>query len=118
MFTKYDKGQKIILVKNPNWWGNTAPTEKGVHTIPKVVLRFSAEENVSLELLKKGDIDFLGLRPDGFTKKTVGKIWEDKIIKVKAENKTPKGYSFIGFNFKHPVLKDVQVRKALSMLFN
>ena len=118
MFTKYDKGQKIILVKNPNWWGNTAPTEKGAHTIPKVVLRFSGEENVSLELLKKGDIDFLGLRPDGFMKKTVGKIWEDKIIKVKAENKTPKGYSFIGFNFKHPVLKDVQVRKALSMLFN
>lgn len=118
MFTKYDKGQKIILVKNPNWWGNTAETEKGSHTIPKVVLRFSSEENVSLELLKKGDIDFLGLRPDGFVKKTVGKIWEEKIIKVKTENKTPKGYSFIGFNFKHPVLKDVQVRKALSMLFN
>lgn len=118
MFTKYDKGQKMILVKNPNWWGNTAETEKGSWTIPKLVLRFSTEENVSLELLKKGDIDFLGLRPDGFIKKTVGKIWDEKIVKVKTENKTPKGYSFVGFNLKHPVLKDVQVRKALSMLFN
>ena len=118
MFTKYDKGQKIILVKNPNWWGNTAETEKGSHTIPKVVLRFSSEENVSLELLKKGDIDFLGLRPDGFVKKTAGKIWEEKIVKVKTENKTPKGYNFIAFNFKHPILKELQVRKALTMLFN
>ncbi len=118
MFTKYDKGQKIILVKNPNWWGNTDESQKGQNTIPKVVLRFSSEENVTLELLKKGDIDFMGLQADGFMKKTVGKIWDEKIIKVKTENKTPKGYNFIGFNFKNPVLKDLQVRKALSMLFN
>lgn len=118
MFTKYDKGQKIILVKNPNWWGNNVESEKGSWSVPKLVLRFSSEENVSLELLKKGDIDFLGLRPDGFVKKTVGKIWEDKVVKVKAENKTPKGYNFIAFNFKHPFLKDREVRKALSMLFN
>jgi ABC-type transport system substrate-binding protein len=118
MFTKYDKGQKIILTKNPNWWGNTAESEKGSNTIPKIVLRFSSEENVTLELLKKGDIDFMVLQPDGFIKKTVGKIWDEKIEKVKAENKLPKGYSFIAFNFKHPVLKDLQVRKALSMLFN
>jgi peptide/nickel transport system substrate-binding protein/microcin C transport system substrate-binding protein len=105
-------------VKNPNWWGNTDESQKGQHTISKVVLRFSSEENVTLELLKKGDIDFMGLQADGFMKKTVGKIWDEKIIKVKTENKTPKGYNFIGFNFKNPVLKDLQVRKALSMLFN
>lgn len=118
LFTKYDKGQKIILVKNPNWWGNTLEETKNTNLIKKIVLRFSAEENVSLELLKKGDLDFLGLRPEGFVKKTVGQVWEDKIVKVKAENKTPKGFSFIGFNFKNPILKDIEVRKALSMLFN
>lgn len=117
-FTKYDRGQKIILVKNSDWWGNTAPTESGAHTIPKVVLRFISEENVALELLKKGDLDFLGMRPEGFVKKTIGKVWDDKIVKIKTENKSPKGYNFIGWNLKHPILKDVQVRKALFMLFN
>ena len=118
MLTKYTKGQKIILVKNPDWWGNKAPTEEGSYNIPKIVLRFSSEENVSLELLKKGDIDFLGLRPDGFVKKTVGDVWEKKIVKVKTENKTPKGYNWIGFNMKNIILKDREVRKALSMLVN
>lgn len=118
MLTKYDKGQKIILIKNPDWWGNNVESEKTSWTVPKMVLRFSSEENVSLELLKKGDIDFLGLRPEGFLKKTVGDVWEKKITKVQTENKTPKGYNFIAFNFKHPILKDLQVRKALSMLFN
>ncbi len=118
MFTKYDKGQKIILVKNPDWWGINDPKEKDTNLIPKVVLRFSSEENVSLELLKKGDIDFLGLRPEGFVKKTIGAVWDEKVVKVKTENKTPKGYNFIGWNFKHPILKDREVRKALSMLVN
>lgn len=118
MFTKYDKGQKIILVKNPDWWGNTDPEEKDSFRIPKIVLRFSSEENVSLELLKKGDIDYLGLKPEGFVKKTIGKIWDEKVVKVKTENKTPKGYNFIGWNMKHPILKDREVRKALSMLVN
>src|SRR5690606_23820820 len=115
---KYDRGQKITLEQNPEWWGRQVETEKDTHVIPKVVLRFVSEENVSLELLKKGDIDFLGLRPDGFVKKTVGEIWEKKIVKVKTENKTPKGFNFIGWNFKHPILKDKEVRKALAMLFN
>lgn len=118
LLTKYDKGQKMILVKNPSWWGNTDQGQKNSWPVSKIVLRFSSEENVSLELLKKGDIDFLSLRPDGFIKKTVGGVWDEKIVKVKTENKTPKGYNFIAFNFKHPILKDVEVRKALTHLFN
>lgn len=118
MLTKYDKGQKMILVKNPDWWGNTAGTENGTNNFSKITLRFATEENVQLELLKKGDIDFMSFRPEGFIKKTVGKVWEEKIVKVKTENKTPKGYSFIGWNFKNPILKDREVRRALSMLFN
>jgi ABC-type transport system substrate-binding protein len=118
LFRKYDKGQKMILVQNPDWWGRKVESEKMTNLIPKVVLRFAAEENVALELLKKGDIDFYALRPEGYVKKTEGKIWEEKIVKVKTENKTPKGYNFIAFNFKNPILKEKNVRHALSMLLN
>src|SRR5690606_16931321 len=86
--------------------------------IKKINLKMVQEESVQLELLKRGDLDFQGFRPEAYVKKTKGPVWEEKIVKVKTENKTPKGYSFIGFNLKHPVLKDREVRKALSMLFN
>ncbi len=118
LFTKYDKGQKIILVKNPDWWGVNLDSEKGTYSIPKIVLRFVQEESVSLELLKKGDLDYLGLRPEGFVKKTIGDVWDKRITKVKAENKSPKGFSFIGWNLKNPILKDKEVRRALAMLLN
>lgn len=116
--SKYEKGQKIILIQNPEWWGRSVETEKNTNLIKKINLRMVMEENVSLELLKKGDLDFQSLRPEGYIKKTVGEIWDKKIIKVKAENKTPKGFGFIAFNLKHSFLKDKKVRIALSMLFN
>jgi peptide/nickel transport system substrate-binding protein/microcin C transport system substrate-binding protein len=115
---KYEKGQKIVLTQNPDWWGRMVPEMSSSHRIKKINLKMIVEENVALELFKKGDLDFMGLRPDGYIKKTVGEIWDKRIIKVKTENKTPKGYSFIALNMKHPILKDREVRKALSMLFN
>lgn len=112
----YAKGQRLTLEKNEAWWGNSVYPKENL--IPKLVLRFVSEENVSLELLKKGDLDFLALRPEGYAKKTDGAIWEKRIVKVKTENKTPKGYSFIGFNMENPKFKDKNVRMALSHLFN
>ncbi len=118
LLSKYDKGQKLIMVQNPNWWARTVPSEAERSTIKKINLRMVTEENVALELLKKGDLDFQSFRPEGFIKKTVGDVWEKKIVKVKTENKSPKGYNFIAFNMKHSFLGDREVRKALSMLFN
>jgi len=118
IFSKYDKGQKITLVKNADWWGLNDPENKQLYQNKKINFKFSKEESVSLELLKKGDIDYLGLTPDGYMKKTVGEIWDKKIVKVQAQNKTPKGFNFIGFNLKNSLFKDKEVRKALSMLFN
>jgi ABC-type transport system substrate-binding protein len=116
--SKYDKGQKLIMIQNPEWWGRKVESEKTSYLIKKINLRMVMDENVYLELLKKGDLDFQGLRPEGFMKKTVGEVWDKKITKVKTENKTPKGYSFIAMNLKNPIFKDREVRKALSMLFN
>lgn len=117
-FSKYDKGNKIILTQNENWWGRGVERLKDTYQFQKIVMKFVSEENVQLELLKKGDIDFMGFRPESYVKKTVGDIWDKKIDKVKTENKTPKGYNFIAWNFKNPILKDKKVRKALYMLVN
>lgn len=118
MIGKYEKGQKITMVKNPHWWGKDLTEYKDQYQIDKVVLRFISEENVYLELLKKGDLDFNVLRNEAYMKKTNGPLWEKKVVKVKTENKTPKPYNFIGWNMRHKILKDKEVRKALGMLVN
>jgi ABC-type transport system substrate-binding protein len=113
----YSRGNRIVLKRNDDWWGFKQPDQKQWN-FKKIVLRFVSDNNVALEMLKKGSLDFEGMRAEVFVKKAVGKIWGKSVHKVKTFNKSPKGYNFIGWNMKHPILKDRRVRKALYHLVN
>lgn len=114
----YERGQKIILKKNPRWWGNKDPRFKGVYNFEKIVMKFVKEESVYHELFKKGQLDYIGLTPESFIKKTHGKLWKTKLQKVKTQNKGTKGYNYIGWNLRDPKFQDKKVRRALAHLFN
>ena len=113
----YSRGNRVVLERNKNWWGFRDPNQKEWN-FSKIVLRFVSDQTVALEMLKKGSLDFLSLRPEEYVKKAVGPEWGKSVHKVKTLNKTPKGYNFIGWNMKHPILKDRKVRKALYHLVN
>ena len=115
---KYDQGNRIVLKKNTDWWGNTAPEYKGQYNFPQIVLRFVKEENVALEMLKKGDLDYEDFRPEVYVNKAEGPEWGKSVAKVKTQNSAPKSYGFIGWNMKNDLFKDRDVRVALAHLFN
>lgn len=112
----YKRGNRIVLEKNDSWWGNKVYPKE--NNFKKIVLRFVGDPNVSLEMLKKGSFDFLGLTPNIFIKNTSGPEWGKSVHKVKTYNKTPKGYTFIGWNLIDPILKSKNVRNALAKLIN
>lgn len=118
MIDKYEKGRRIILKKNPNWWGWEVAAKKGEYNFDRIVMRIVDSPNVRLEMLKKGDIDFLGLEPEQYVKQTSGSEWGKTLIKVKTKNDAPKGYNWIGLNLKNPILKDQKVRLGLAHLVN
>ncbi len=115
---KYETGKKITLKRNPNWWGFKDGFHVGEHNFEKLVLRFVSEENINLEMLKKGELDFNAMTAEAFMKKTVGKEWESKVVKVKAENKVPKNTGFVAWNLKNPLFEQREVRVALAHLMN
>lgn len=115
----YNRGKNIILVRDDNWWGKDLPQNKGLAKFKAINFRFIKEENLEIEMVKKGDIDYMmSIRPESFEKKAVGEPFGTSIKKVQAENKRPKAYGFVGWNFKNPIFKDKDVRLALSHLFN
>jgi microcin C transport system substrate-binding protein len=118
LLAKYEKGQSITLEKNPKWWGITDANRKDEYLIPKIRLKFVGDTSVSLEMLKKGEIDFDVLDPEDYVSKTKGDGWGSKWIKVQTQNRSPKGYGFVGFNLRNPLFQDVNTRKALAHLFN
>ncbi len=115
---KYDKGQSIVLVKNKDWWGNGLEVEKGRWNFERIRMRFLKDSNISIEALKKGDIDYHDLTPEEFAKKTSGPEWGKTVMKVQTQNIAPKNYGYIGWNLKKDMFKSRNVRLALYKLLN
>ena len=115
---KYDQGQFMLLVKNKDWWGNSVEAEKGHYNFEHIRFRFLKDSNISIEAMKKGDIDFGGLTAEEYTKKTSDAAWGKTVMKVKTENLTPKSYGYIGWNLRHDLFKSRKVRLALYELMN
>lgn len=115
---RFDKGQKIVLKKHPQWFGKNVPELKGMYNFETVTLRFVRDENVYLEMLRKGDLDFNELSPEQYMKKTSGGGWGKKVLKNKVENKVPKGYRYVAWNLENPLFKERNVRVALAHLMN
>jgi ABC-type transport system substrate-binding protein len=111
------RGNRILLTRNNDWWGFKEPGQKEWN-FEKIVLRFVKDPTVELEMLKKGSLDFISLRPDAYMKQTSGKEWGKTVHKVKTQNKAPNGFTFVGWNLNDPILKDKKVRLALSQLMN
>ncbi len=116
---KYNRGKNIMLVRDPNWWAKDLENGKSQAKFERINFRFVKEENLEIEMVKKGQIDYMEpVRAETYETKAVGDAFKSKIKKVQAENKKPKNYGFIGWNFKNPIFKDRDVRVALSHLFN
>jgi len=115
---KFDQGQSITVVRNKEWWGNNVSHFKGEYNFERVRFRFISAEDIALELLKKGELDFYEFRPEAFEKKAVGPEWGKVVFKEKVSNLKPKLYSYMGWNLRHSLFQDVNTRRALAHAFN
>lgn len=115
---KFEKGQKITLKRNPNWYGFSTADWKGSYNFETIIFRFIKDESVSFEMLKKGELDYEPLSPEFFLNKTNGEEWGKSVYKVKTQNSSPKRYYFIGWNQRKQIFQDRNVRLALAHLMN
>lgn len=115
----FERGKKIVLTKNENWWGFKAGNPNKEFNFDKLHLYFVDDPVVALENFKKGRFDMLeSILPEYFVQKMVGPEWGKTLLKVKAENNSVKGYSYIGWNLEQDKFKDKKVRVALAHLMN
>ena len=116
--SEFNRGKNIILKSNKSWWGKGDKSQEGTNNFSKILLRFIQDDSVSLIRAEKGDIDFLGLTAEQYVVKTSGKKWGKEVFKVKYQNKSPKGYGFIGWNLRNPMFQSKKTRVALYHLIN
>jgi len=115
---KFQRGKKLILKRNPNWWGNKLEAHKWENNFKKVQMKFVKDETIALTMVGKGNLDFISMNSESFVKKANGKRWGKSAFKVKIQNKAPKSYAFIGWNLNNPLFKSKKTRMALYHLVN
>ncbi len=115
---RYDKGRRIVLEKNKDWFGYGVDAYKGQHNFDKIVVRFVKQPDVALQMMKKGTLDYEAMSSETFMQKAVGPEWGKSLIKKDVINKYPKATSFIAWNLNNDLFKSRDTRVALAHLMN
>jgi peptide/nickel transport system substrate-binding protein len=108
IFSKWETGKRIELELNPLYWGNKPD-------IKKVIYKVIPEPSVALQMLKKGELDVMSLRPIQWVRQTDSQHFKESFYRFTYYQPY---YSYIGWNAKNPLFNNKNVRKALTMLIN
>ncbi len=104
MMEEWTPGSQIVLKANPNFF-------EGKPYIDRIVYRMIPDLSTQFLELKAGNLDTMGLTPLQYLYQTSGPGWDGSFNKFQYLSS---GYTFLGFNMKHPFFKDVRVRKAID----
>jgi peptide/nickel transport system substrate-binding protein len=103
MFQSYTPGDRMILVKNPDYF------EKGIPKLEGVVLRIIPEPSVKAAALKSGDIDIIWNLP----LEQVKTLAADPDLRV--ESLATSSWDAVIMNNLIPPFNDVRVRRAFQI---
>ncbi len=97
-------GSRIILEAREDYF-------EGRPYLDQVVFRVIPDISTMFLELKAGNVDMMGLSPQQYLYLTTGEKWEENYNKYRFLSF---GYTYLGYNLKDPLFKDVRVRQALA----
>ncbi len=107
-FSEWVGGEKIVLESNPDYF-------EGQPYIKRVVYRIIPDISTQFLELQTGSLDYMGLSPLQFNRQTDTPVFRRLYSKYRYLNF---GYTYLGYNLKHPIFQDKRVRHALSYAIN
>ncbi|MFN8321619.1 MAG: ABC transporter substrate-binding protein [Chitinophagales bacterium] len=115
-FGEWVTGQKIVLIKKKNWWGEKFNNEYSFIANPdKLIYQTIKDQTAALTALKGKRLDVMyGIKSKDF----VEQLEPSEEIKKNFTLATPlsMAYTYFGINMRNPKYEDVRVRKALAHL--
>lgn len=120
MVKDVDMTRRIVLERNPDYWGKDLPINKGRHNFDLIRLEIFSDDTAAFEAFKAGEYTF---RREGDSKKWATgydfpKVDAGQVVKKELPDGAPPTSSGIIFNLNSKVLGDKRVREAISLGFN
>ena len=107
--------QKVVLTRNPNYWGIGEELPRGPGYVDKYVYKTINNLDAAFIELTNGNLDVHGLQALEFKEKAWTPEFMDNYLKG---IKFGSGYIYIGWNNDHKIFGDARVRQAMSHIIN
>ena len=120
MVGDFDLTKRIVLERNPDYWGWDHPLNQGRHNFDRIRLEIFGDDTAAFEGFKAGEYTYRG---EGDSRKWATGYEFPKVESgaVKLESLpdgTPPTPSGIVFNLGRDVMKDIRVREAIALAYN
>ena len=115
-----DPGRSVMLKRNPHYWGRDLPVNRGLWNLEELRFDYYRDANTYMEAFKRGLYDFRAeFDPARWqTDYDFPAVREGAVVKEAFVTGLPKPGSFLVFNTRRSVFRDVRVREAISFLFD
>jgi peptide/nickel transport system substrate-binding protein len=113
-------GARLLLRRDPNYWGNDVPSQRGFYNFDEIDITYFRDANALFEAFKAGLIDY---REESSSARWASgydfpAARDGRIVKEELHNDSPKGMEGFAFNLRREPFKDVRLREALAMMFD
>lgn len=111
----FDLGKRITYRRNPNYWGNTHPTRRGMFNFERITYRYYKDTLTRMEGLKAGEIDFIQENSSkNWARSHQGKRWaQGELVKTLFPHQNGAGWQGFSMNTRRALFQDKRVRQAL-----
>ncbi len=113
-------GERIVLHRDPNYWGANLPTRRGLFNLDEIDLEVYRDEQMMFEAFKAGQIDFF--------RETNATRWanaydfpamrDHRIVKEALRSGQLDSVKDFTFNLRNELFGDVRLREAISMMLD
>ena len=117
------KGKSITVRRRKDYWGEKARANVGQNNFDELSFRIVRDENLALEMFKKGQIDTFGVNVPMRARQwmedlNIDSVQRGLVQKRAVANDNPQGTQGFAFNTRKPPFDDIRVRKALTLLLD
>ncbi len=115
-----DAGRRLILQRDPNYWGQNLAFNRGQYNFDSVEVSFYRDENMAHTAFKAKALDWWReLNPirwlNGYHVQTAN---TDQLIRKELVDQKPAALRAIVFNTREPLFQELHVRQALRLAFD
>ena len=120
LFESVDAGQRLVLRRNPDYWGWNVPANRGHYNFETLSLEYFRDNNTLFQAFTKGiyDIRIEGDPLRWATGYDFPAVKNGEVTLETFETGIPKQVSGLVFNTRRPIFEDIRVREAFLHLFN